>query len=427
MRMRKLGQGQSVVFCISEEIQARILKLRKGGNDRPIEVLDVLAWAIHETFVDLHRSIPMWAVQGHRFEKQRVIWESVTNSDGIQLPLEQAKEFLETEMQSLDDRYRPRSTEEEPAKHSRFDETPRSELIWKRCVEFGNTELRSSVLWEEQERELSPEIVQERQIERPRPIEPGKHTIHPKVIKFVASGLFDHSEPFFPAFQALGKTRAAQLLDISCFPDDVYVTQDFMSTVILTRDVDNDDFYQRSVQWILSQAESDGTVLRLVIISPHEAQELKPQITRSKHVHMHLYTPLPSLAYTSLESLKLYSVPVLPDNWCLPSRLRNVLNLFSGQLYITSQDDYHEVCTLLNLSYRPTEDSVTVEPDGFIVSRSGDALNNFKKSPIVFLKALLAIRWNSEVNDKTHWGSILRGELLSQADFPASNFNNIVD
>ncbi|KAH0531231.1 hypothetical protein TsFJ059_000090 [Trichoderma semiorbis] len=427
MRMRKLGQGQSVVFCISEEIQARIVKLREEDNDRPIEVLDVLAWAIHETFVDLHRCIPMWAVQGQRFEKQRAIWESVTTKDGIQLPLEQAKEFLETEMQSLDDRYRPRSTEEEPAKHSSFDETPRLELIWKRCVEFGNTRLRSSVLWEEQERELSPEIVQERQIERPRPIEPEKHAIHPKLIDFVASGLFAQSEAFFPAFHALRKTRAAQLLDIGCFPDDVYVTQDFMSTVILTREVDNDDFYQRSVQWILSQADPDGTVQRLVIISPHEAQELKPQITRSKHVHMHLYTPLPSLAYTSLESLKLYSTPILPENWRLPSRLRSVLNLFSGQLYITSQDDYHEVCTLLNLSYGPTEDGVTVEPDGFIVSRSGDALTKFNKSPIVFLKALLAIRWNSEVNDKTHWGSILRGELLRQADFPASNYNNIVD
>ncbi|KAL6796308.1 hypothetical protein GGI42DRAFT_331329, partial [Trichoderma sp. SZMC 28013] len=235
MRMRKLGQGQSVL----------------RGEDSN----------------HLHRCIPMWAVQGYRFEKQQL-------AEG------------------------PRSTGEEP-----------------RCVEFGNTQLRSSVLWEEQERELSPEIVQERQIERPRPIEPEKHTLHLKLVEFVTSGLF-----------ALGKTH------------DVFV--------------DNDDFYQRSVQWILSQADPDGTVQRL------------PWIT--------------NLAYTSLESLKLWSIPVLPDN--------------CGQLYITSQDDYHEV---------------------FGVT-SGDALTKFEKSPIVFLKALLAIR-------------ILRGELLRNGDFPDSCDNNIVN
>ncbi|EHK23059.1 uncharacterized protein TRIVIDRAFT_230731 [Trichoderma virens Gv29-8] len=428
MRLRKLGRGQSVVFCISEEIQARILKLRQEDDDRPIQVLDVLTWAIHETFMDLHRSIPMWAVQGHRFEKQRAIWESVTTSDGIQLPLEKAEGFLEAEIQSLDDRYRPHSTEKQPVKPLNPSGNPRLEAIWKRCVDFGNTQLNSSVLWEEQEREIAPEILQEREIERPRPVQPKEHTIHPKLIELVTSGLFSQSAPFSPAFEALGRTRAAQLLDVSYFPDDVLVTQDFMSTVILEGNDDNDDFYQRSVQWVLSQTGPDNsTVQRLIVISPHEAQELKERIAESKHVHLHLYTPLPNLAYTSLESLKLYTVPALPENWHLPSRLRLLLNLFSGQLYITSQDDYHEACRLLNLSYGPTEDGVTVEPDGFIISQSGDTFTKFRKSPTMFLRTLLAIRWNSEVNDKTHWGRILRGGLLKELDFADSTCRNIVN
>ncbi|UKZ71019.1 uncharacterized protein TrAtP1_011987 [Trichoderma atroviride] len=421
MRLRKLGKGQSVVFIISEEIKARIVKLRNGDDHRPIEVLDVLVWAIYETFMDLHRSIPMWAVQGQRFEKQRAIWESVTTSDGIQLPLEEAEKFLEAEIQSLDDRYRPRSTEEQPVQLSNPSGNPRLEAIWERCVEFGNTNLNSSVLWEEQEREISPEIIQERQIERPRPVEPEKHTIHPRLVELVTSGTFSQAPPFFPAFDALKRTRAAQLLDISYFPDDVLVTQDFISTVILERKDDNDDFYQRSVQWILSQAWQDSTVQRLLVISPHEAQELKPLIAKSEHVHLHLYSPLSSLAYTSLESLKLYTVPALPENWHLPSRLRILLNLFGGQLYINSKDDYYEVCKLLNLSYSLTRGGVTVEPDGFIV-QSGDTLTKFKKSPIMFLKSLLAIRWNSGVNNKTHWGTILRGDLL---DIQRPTYNNI--
>lgn len=413
MRLRKLGKGQSVVFIIPEEIKARIFKLRKGDDDRSIKLLDVLVWAIYETFMDLHRSIPMWAVQGQRFEKQCAIWGSATTSNGIQLLLEAAEKFLEAEMQSLDDRYRPRNTEEQPVQLSNPSGNPRLEALWKRCMEFGNTNLHSSVLWEEQEREISPEIIQERQIERPRPIEPEKHTIHPRLVELVTFGSFSQVPPFFPAFDALIKTRAAQLLDISYFPDDVLVTQDFMSTVILEGKDDNDDFYQRSVQWILSQALPDGTVQRLLVISPHEAQELKPLIAKSEHVHLHLYSPLSSLAYTSMESLKLYTVPVLPKNWTLPSRLRILLNLFSGQLYINSKDDYYEVCKLLNLSYGPTKDGVTVEPDGFIISQPDDILTKFKESPILFLKHLLAIRWNSEVNDKTHWGTILRGDLLN--------------
>ncbi|KAM0261275.1 hypothetical protein ACHAQJ_002306 [Trichoderma viride] len=426
MRMRKLGKGQAVVFCISEEIQSRICKLKNSNGNDPIQVFDVLAWAISETFTELHRSIPMWAAQGRRSEKQRTIWESVTASSGIQLPLEKAEEFLEAEALCLDCRYRPCDIEEQPIQLGSSEENSRLEAIWSRCLEFDNTQLRSSVLWEEQERELSPEIVQERQIERPWPVQPEKHEIHPKLIELVTSGLLSRSAPFFPAFEGLRKTSAAQLLDISYFPNDVLITQDFMSTVILEGIGVTADYYQRSVQWVLSQALLDGTVERLIVISPHEAQELIPLISESKHVHLHPYAPLPSLAYTSLESLKLYTIPPLPENWHLPSRLRILLNLFSGQLYINSQDDYYEVCKLLNLSHKSTEDGVTVGPDGFIISQPNDT-HEFKKSPIMFLETLLSIRWHSDINDKTHWGKILKGGLLEEEDFPESKYDSIID
>jgi hypothetical protein len=423
--MRKLGKGQAVVFCVSEEIQSRINKLKNSDGNRPIQVSDVLAWAISETFTELHRSIPMWAAQGQRFEKQRTIWESVTTINGIHLPPKKAEEFLEAEAQCLDCRYRPRDIKEQPMQLSNYEENPRLEAIWKRCLEYGNIHLHSSVLWEEQERELSPEIQQERQIERPGPIEPEKHKIHPRVKKLVTSGSLSQSAPFFPAFEGFRKTSAAQLLDISYFPDDILITQDFMSTVILEGKGVNTDYYQRSAQWILSQALPDGTVERLIVISPHEAQELMPLISKSKHVHLHIYAPLPSLAYTSLESLKLYTVPALSEKWHLSSRLKVLLNLFSGQLYINSQDDYHDVCKLLNLSYKPTEHGVTVEPDGFIISQPGDA-HKFKKSPVLFLETLLAIRWNSDINDKTHWGKILRGEILKELK-PGKDSYDIID
>lgn len=68
MRMRKLGKGQSVVFCVPEEIETKILTCTFKPDNASIDVLDVLSWAISETCVDVSRSMPLWAAQGKRFE-----------------------------------------------------------------------------------------------------------------------------------------------------------------------------------------------------------------------------------------------------------------------------------------------------------------------------------------------------------------------
>lgn len=62
--MRKLGHGQSVVFLVSKEIQTKIRERTSKSNLVPIEVLDVLQWSICETFAEMHRNVPLWAVQG---------------------------------------------------------------------------------------------------------------------------------------------------------------------------------------------------------------------------------------------------------------------------------------------------------------------------------------------------------------------------
>lgn len=47
MRMRKLGHGQSVVFCVPQEIKTKIRKLLpEDNNDDGIQVSDILIWSI---------------------------------------------------------------------------------------------------------------------------------------------------------------------------------------------------------------------------------------------------------------------------------------------------------------------------------------------------------------------------------------------
>ena len=72
MRLRKLGQGQTVVFCISKEIQAKIHDNMKSYTKRvDIRVADVLLWSISETHAETRRSMPLWFSASQRRYKPR--------------------------------------------------------------------------------------------------------------------------------------------------------------------------------------------------------------------------------------------------------------------------------------------------------------------------------------------------------------------
>lgn len=62
MRLRKLGHGQSITFMVPEEIATKIRELTAKTVDDLITVYDVVCWSISETWQDLKRSMPLWAV-----------------------------------------------------------------------------------------------------------------------------------------------------------------------------------------------------------------------------------------------------------------------------------------------------------------------------------------------------------------------------
>lgn len=428
MRMRKLGRGQSVIFCVSKEMQSRInLATRITQNDK-IQVSHVLEWAISETHSDLRRVMPLWAMQGTRFHKQKLVWDSATSSTGTCLTKEHAASLLEEEAQTITQRYRPRTETVDgddvllSLAQLNLESHPSSlAAIQKRCKDFGISHFRSAALQEEQEKELAPEIEQERQVHRPDPAKPEKHTLHPDVSSFASTGIIRaSSKAFRPAFQALQNTSVSELIHIDQFPDNLLVTADYARTVQLTPLAQRSniaDSFQRPVQWILtSSGIFSGT--RAVIISPFEANELIPVLTRpSSRTTLHFYAPRMSQTSPSLDELRLYTIPELGEGWKLPKYLRLQLNLFAGQLYFGSFEDYVDTCNMLDLAWRPpsAEDgNVTVETDGFIVGGK----TKFTKSPVQGIKVLLTtLRHDCQEIDKTHWGRILGGEFLTEADF----------
>ncbi|KAL5423808.1 hypothetical protein PMIN04_003610 [Paraphaeosphaeria minitans] len=425
MRLRKLGKGQSVVFCVPEEIQGRILECTSKAAATDINVSDVLAWTIKESCVNLSRCTPLWASQGQRYEKHKHLRR------GVATTREEAEGFLEDEAQTLENRYRPRPSLSEAEKGTLAEKNENIQEILRRSQEFGITTSTSVPLQEEQERELAPEVEEERHIERPAPAEPDQHTLDNDLVKLVDEGIFaTNSRTFVPAFRAMKDVSAARRFDIDQFPTDLLVTEDYIRNVKRPTQLPSKSFvsdsYHKPVQWILSvvtgrssyRAKTQASLKKaevLVIISPFEADKLLERIRISSHVTLHTYAPRCNKTCKPLDDLSLYPIgrPFNPD---ISRSLITQLNLFAGQVYFRSYEEYVETCEFLGLASAVTVDGQTVQSDGFVLPPSGKW--NLSDSPVRFLKDLVVnVRRGGEGIDKTHLGRMLEGEILKETEF----------
>jgi hypothetical protein len=422
MRMRKLGKGQSVVFCIPKEIQAKILACTSARYAAKIGVSDVLVWAISETWTDLRRSMPIWAAQGRRFEEHKGLLQ------GTRTTKNDAEQFLEVEGQTIEDRYRPLEPSITGLAEQGWDtENENIRAIIQRCKDFDAMKFTSEALQEEQERELAPEVEEERQVERPTSMKPAEHELHKDLFRLVEKGiLVENSRAFLPAFEGLSSTSVAEYFDVTEFPGDVMVTADYVRTVIRPSGMSSEayvsDSYQRPVQWIISvpkkatRADPQPSIHALVIISPFEADRLLDKVQKFAKVTLHVYAPRPNLVYRPLDTLQLHTIGAPFDPTSIPRDLIIQLNLFSGQVYFSSYDEYIQVCECLGLASSAAMIDQIVEADGFVVPPIG--MWGLQKSPVKFLKDILTrVRREGQGMDKTHVGKVLNGNLLEERDF----------
>ncbi|KAK4182710.1 hypothetical protein QBC35DRAFT_546309 [Podospora australis] len=442
MRMRKLGRGQSVTFYVSREMQKRIRDLLKLDSSQPLTVVDVLIFSISETWADAQKSVPLWALQGIRHQYQEMVWQSGHAALSRE---DLGKYYLEDEAQSLEDRYLPNGSTVDARKHCSLvsklaraaeELEPRQDQISQireKCAEFGLGNLDTMVaLEEEQERELAPEIEQERHTEKPAPLPACNHSMHDDVATFVATGKFRSTSPAFkPAFDALKDSSASELFAATGgFPTDLYITADFARTVQGPTEGYYSDSYQRQVQWVLMKPFGEGSC-HMVVVSQWEAGHIKQMIETSpptfKLPTLHAYMPRTSLSFGTMEDLTTYTVPSLTPDWTAPPpELIMQLNLFAGQLYLRNYTEYVRLCRYLGLSFTENRGDIQIGVDGFVGRRGGEgyAVCPFEQSPVAFLSALFKrIRRHCMDIEKTHMGRILAGGILSPRDFVDQNEN----
>ena len=416
MRMRKLGKGQSIIFCVNAEIQSRIRSTTGKSDMDTLEATDILHWVISETCADFQRLMPMWGVQGERHQRQSNLRSCRLEGANLMLETDVATRFLEAESKSLSARYGP----DRSMSDGEDDSGEAVSLIRQRCLDFEVCRLHSASLYEEQERELSPEIQQECQIQRPQPAQPLEHRLHELIRTFAETGRLSKDcileDAAISLNQCLQSSSAAPHLHKRAFSPNIYVTTDFARTVQVKSKF-MPDVYQRSVHWILTSRDSidPNQIGEIVIISPFEAEVLLPIITRQRVLTLHQYSIRSSIGFLPLDRLDLFieGAPWNPDS--LPTHLRMQLNLFAGQLYLYSYKEYLEFCDYLGIVSAPPPSDVTVYADGFLGLH---CTGPFQHSPITFCKILfVTIRRHGQQAEKTHIGRIMNGDLLTEKDF----------
>ncbi|KAK2606446.1 hypothetical protein QQS21_003139 [Conoideocrella luteorostrata] len=404
MRMRELGRGQSVVFCVPEEILHKICAFSSKLTGSQIDVSDVLGWSISETW-------------------QQALWTSYRDSGGKTLTEDMADCFMEAEAQTLREKYGAEPCRNHAVQDAECaSEVPDEIDRMSREFETGNEQ---AALQQEAERELSTEAEEEKEVEKPTPAKALEHKLHDHVLAFLETGeVWLDSPAYMPAFESLSHTSAALRQGFGA-PDckSLFVTADFANTVALRGKSSLMDSFQRPVQWILTRQQrvsNHNEVDFMMIISPYEAQELMAKITSSKHVSLHIYAPRSNLGFQPLDSLDLFTMPQR-TGLQVPLPLITRLNLFSGQLYFKTWCEYTEACDFLGIPWGAINDDEECVL-GADIAIQGEAQKansgaSFRDSLAVWMRK---IRRNCTDIDRTHVGIILGNRMLKPNHFADS-------
>ncbi|KAG9080244.1 hypothetical protein FRC06_006897, partial [Ceratobasidium sp. 370] len=327
MRMRKLGHGQSVMFCAPTEIDTQIRKVARRTSQDQIHTSDILLWAMLETCNDLEHHISHWAQQGIQYNRRADGQKDFAQTGDT----ERLKDsWMTAESRSLQEMYgiSGSTTTHSGSVHPAAFSIP---SLRQRLESLGVRRLEDPGMDEEQEREVSYEVEQGREVERPPKSEPATHMVHEDVLHFVNTG----SVPVDPTgivslFHPLHSSGRVQP---GIWTSKLQASVDFCRTLKAVTNITLCE-YLRPVNWILS-----GLGGTLVVLSPYEVNQLLPDIQNSALVRLHVYAPRVTQSMISFSDLRFYS---MPDSSISPPDMlvQLQLGLFSGQVYFDSHSQY---------------------------------------------------------------------------------------
>ena len=399
------------MFFAPGEVDRRIRGLIPTGQksaEGGIRVIDILHWAMHETCEDITRNLPHWAQQGLDHGRRFSAYKEYLSTGDVTI-LKSA--WLQPESRTLEEMYDPVLKAQGAGLYQQVKDVP---ALRERLERLEVTKLTDVRMSEEQEREVNHEVERERQVERPPKVVPARHTVHQDIVTFVLTGkLPDRSTHIIPL---LAPTGIDEALDST--PNWSPSPRSTLDFAITTRHPGKEPLtdYLRPVNWVVSSGFGEDGVA--IVISPYEANKLLPHIRKSNKVRLHIYAPKVTATMRSFSDLTFHTIPESPTtSWTCPAHTQTELNLFAGQLYFDSKEEYESVCVLFALSMaHPDAEEIGV--DGFVLPqyRTGKS-SPLSVSAIATFKILMSLRRKGMGYDKTQLGRVLDARPLKDSDF----------
>ncbi|KAF2267772.1 hypothetical protein CC78DRAFT_591207 [Lojkania enalia] len=409
MRLRLLGQTQSIIFFSPPEVHQSIMDLRAGDKLSLPDSSDVIRWLLEQTCNSIEQLEPLYYSQGMNYLQRAQA--KIDNPAFLKEETQRARYMSAVrakELQTLKQLYEPKNLQRGPDhKASDFSLSLRHharELLQRRKdFQDGGIAVHSSAFEEvEQEREVEFEVESVREVHNPVHFAGfGVQRLHKDIKEFATTGrLPAGSDAYEPMFCALQKTALAMKQDsitATATPSGLFVSTQFSRTVQLNEPNDN---FLRPCQWILwSRLTERGVGL---IVSPEEANSLIPILRKgSAPTHLIIYSTPVTRRMLQFNNLDYHATPPLPSDFQVPPWMKIELGIFAGRLYF-SWDEYEELLGYLS--------SPTVGSDGSCHQSSHFA---FAKKPLAFLHEWLAVRRKGQDYEHTPMGYITTGKPLS--------------
>ncbi|KAJ9661684.1 hypothetical protein H2198_001860 [Neophaeococcomyces mojaviensis] len=417
MRMRKLSFTQSVVMVGSPEVDNDIRTTLAKSPEDVIDSADIIKWTIRQSCQALKSQQSLHLMRGLEFYKRHKAFQKQVSNQGVVKSRASYIDNIRTAETSDVTHLYPvgRNSLAKPPTFSRYERADKdvAELL-KKWDEADKVAHWESHKYDEQEREMLHEVEQEREVQRPKSMNPKPPSINKQLQDII---LQDRAvqvlpEDVVPAFGLMGNTSLFNELLHQKLPRALVATRDFMETVKSTTNIDLDD-HLRPVYWVLKLK----LVRQLILIGPHEVQDFLPALRRSTVATLITYSAKTTKEMHSFDDLDVYTIPPCNEPLQVDPDVMSCLRIFAGQLYFSTFEEYERFCILLRLpcNYKARPVSEEVANPASMLRLSNKTSNKLNFVPMI--KKWIDMRRKGTEWGHTHVGRVLNGERLELRDF----------